>query len=146
MTAVVCPHCGHRAPSAASGLNPGAISVVLAGALMAVASILPWETVLGVGFNGFEVGTAGVFSCALGLLVGLPGLAQMNGTGLGSGTRVIAFLGGLAAIGLAILGWTQFHKQTLEDGLVSVGVGVFVLAIGGGIAIGTALLAPGRRS
>jgi hypothetical protein len=145
VTATSCPHCGHRSSAASSGLSGGAICVVVAGALIGFAAFLPWETVLGVGMNGFDVGTAGVWTVCIGLLVGLPGLTQMNGRGIGSGTRLLALLGGLAAIGLAILGWAQVHKQTLDYGVVSVGVGIFMVAIGGGLAVGTALVAQ-RRS
>ena len=144
LTAVSCPHCGHGSAIARSGLSGGAISVALAGALIAAASILPWETLLGVGFNGFQVGNAGVFCLGIGLVVGLPGLTQIEGRGLGTGTRALAFLGGLAAVGLALLGFVQVHKQTLNSVIGSVGVGVFVVAIGGGLAIAAALLADWR--
>ncbi len=146
MTAVTCPHCGHRSPSVPSGLNGGAICLALAGALIGVAAVLPWETVFGVGLNGFDVGTAGALSLSLGLIVGVSGLLQIRGRGIGPGTRAVALLGGLAAIGLAILGYVQIHKQTLDYGLVSTGSGVFVVAIGGGLAIAAALFGRGRSA
>ncbi len=141
LTAAACPHCGHRSLSTSAGLNGGALCVVLAGALIAGGAFLPWETVLGVNLNGFDVGTAGVWLVCIGLLVGLPGLTQVNGPGIGSGTRALATLGGLAAIGLAVLGWGTIHSQTVSYGIVSVGIGIFVVAIGGALSIGAALMA-----
>ena len=109
------------------------------------AAVLPWETVLGVGLNGFDVGTAGAWCLGIGLIVGLPGLIAVNGRGIGAGTRALALLGGLAAIGLAIIGFVQVHKQTMDYGVVSIGAGVYMVAIGGGLAIAAALFARGRR-
>jgi hypothetical protein len=139
-----------------SGVNGPAVGVVAAGALIGLAAFLPWETVLGVGVNGLNVGTGGSIALVLGLLIGLLGLTQMNGRGMGSGSRLLALLGGLAALGLAIIGGAEVNNQTsANNGLsyfglsyavvpVSVGVGVFVVAIGGALAIGAALVA--RRS
>jgi hypothetical protein len=118
----------------------------MAGLMIGVAAILPWETVLGVGLNGFDVGTAGVWSIGLGLIVGLPGVLAIGGPGIGSGTRVIAFLGGLGAIGMAIFGYLQIHEQTLEYGVVSTGAGVFLLALGGGLAIAASVFPRGKIS
>jgi hypothetical protein len=144
VTATMCPHCGHRLPSAQSGLNGGAICVAIAGVMIGGASILPWETILGVGLNGFDVGTAGVLSVGLGLLVGLPGLFAISGPGIGFGTRLFAFIGGVGAIGLAILGYASIHKQTIGYGISAVGLGVFVVAIGGGLAVAASLFARGK--
>jgi hypothetical protein len=144
VTATMCPHCGHRSPSAQSGLNGGAICVSIAGAMIGGAAILPWETILGVGLNGFDVGTAGVLSVGLGLLVGLPGLFAISGPGIGFGTRLLAFMGGIGAIGLAILGYASIHKQTIDYGISSAGVGIFAVAIGGGLAVAASLFARGK--
>lgn len=144
VTATTCPHCGHRSPSAQSGLNGGAICVAIAGVMIGGASILPWETILGVGLNGFDVGTAGVMSIGLGVLVGLPGLFAISGPGIGFGTRLLAFIGGVGAIGLAILGYASIHKQTIDYGISSVGLGIFVVAIGGGLSVTASLFARGK--
>jgi hypothetical protein len=136
-----------------SGVNGPAVGVVAAGALIGLAAFLPWETVLGVGVNGLNVGTGGSIALVLGLLIGLLGLTQMNGRGMGSGSRLLALLGGLAAFGLAILAGAEFNNQTSANGAlsygvvpVSIGIGVFVVAIGGALAIGAALVARRRNS
>jgi hypothetical protein len=141
-----------------SGVNNAAVGVVAAGVLIGSAAFLPWETVLGVGVNGLNVGTGGSIALVLGLLIGLLGLTQMNGRGMGSGSRLLALLGGLAALGLAIIAGAELNNQTsANNGLsyfglsyavvpVSVGIGVFVVAIGGALAIGAALVARRRNS
>ena len=138
----------------ASGVNRPAVGVVAAGALIGLAAFLPWETVLGVGVNGLNVGTGGSIALVLGVLIGLLGLTQLNGRGMGSGSRLLALLGGLAALGLAIIGGAEVNNQASADsGLgygaivpVSVGIGVFVVGIGGVIAIAAALVARKRTS
>jgi hypothetical protein len=109
--------------------------------MIAFAAFLPWEAVFGVTLNGFQVGTAGAWAVGIGMVVALAGLTQVNGRGIGTGTRVVAFLGGLAAVGLAIICWAEIQNQINDYGLVSAATGIFMAAIGGGLAMGASLMA-----
>jgi hypothetical protein len=145
VTAFSCPHCGYRPSFATSGVNGWAAGIVVAGALIGFAAFLPWESVWGVSLNGFQVGTAGVLALCLGMVIALLGLAQVKGRGIRFEVRVLASLGGLAAIGLALLCLVKVQDQVRDVIFVSPGVGIFAVAIGGGLAIGASLIAPGRR-
>ncbi|MGZ6267168.1 MAG: hypothetical protein ACXWNR_01200 [Candidatus Limnocylindrales bacterium] len=116
---------------------------MLAGALISVAAFMPWEASGGWSQNGFEFGAAGVLSLCIGMVVAVAGLTQMHGGRIGAAIRMVAFLGGLAAMCLAMLSWAAIllTDYPLADGAI----GLLMVAVGGGLAIGASLI-PQRGS
>jgi hypothetical protein len=157
-SATHCPHCGHRPPSIARPANQTAIALGLAGLLLTVGTFMPWMSVSGL-FSFSSNGLAGDGLGAVALATGIAFLvlAAMNlgDVGLGQVVRVLAIVGGTAAI--AVVAWEAmsigYSAGNMLDGpaefgdmsfVMSVGIGLFVSGLGGMIGLLVGLV--GRRS
>jgi hypothetical protein len=146
--------------SAASTNAPGSIAwggavILIAGALAVLGSFLPWITATAafvgtISRSGIDGGGDGMITIALGILVGLFGIALVSRNGNPS----VARLG--AAICGVVMGWvtiTDFGSVSdrLKDletdfSTGSVGMGLYVVGLAAALAIIGSLLAPPKRS
>lgn len=146
--AVACPRCGYRpyAP-VTSGLNTSALALVLGALLIGGGSFLPWVTVnsiISIGRSGIDGGGDGVFTLVIGAVLLLLAIARINSVGLGLLARSVALVGGLAAIAIGVYDGANLANRLTElsSNFVSgsVGAGIFVVVIGGGVALVAALI------
>jgi hypothetical protein len=157
-SATHCPHCGFRPPSIVRPTNQTAIALGLAGLLLTVGTFMPWMSISGF-FSASSNGLAGDGLGAVALATGITFLVlaavNRDNVGLGQNVRVVAILGGTAAI--AVVAWetmtTGYSTGTMLSGfagledtsfVISVGIGLFVSGLGGLIALMVGLV--GRRS
>ena len=143
-TAVACPHCGYRPPGGPAGstMNTAAIALGLGGLLVAIGSLLPWITVTSIisaSRSGLDNGGDGMFTLGIGVVLALVAFVNLRGAGVGSGSRVLALLGGLGAIALAVIDGSDVANRVASFSSTyatgSVGMGLYVVGIGGGLAI-----------
>ena len=148
-TAAACPHCGWRSAGAQAGntVNTAAIALGIGGVLVAVGSFLPWITlssIISASRSGLDGGGDGMFTLGIGVVLALVAVVNLGSAGVGSGSRVLAFLGGVGAVALIdgsdVASRVASFSSTYATG--SVGMGIYVVGIGGGVAILVALFGP----
>ena len=148
-TAVACPHCGYRPPGTRAGnsINVAAIALGIGGLLVAVGSFLPWITVsslFSLSRSGLDGGGDGIFTLGIGVVLVLVAVVSFAGAGLGWYSRLLGLLGGLGAVAIATMDGSDLANRlaTVSSAYVSgsVGMGIYVVAIGGGVAILVAIL------
>jgi hypothetical protein len=127
------------------GFNTTAVALGLGALLIGVGSFLPWITVSSIvssSRSGLDGGD-GVLTLAIGIVLVLVAFANFSGGGLGPASRALSLLGGLGAIGIAIYDGIDVSSQIAGISSVdvsgSVGMGLFVVGIGGGVAVLVAL-------
>lgn len=123
-----------------------AIVVWIGAALLILGALLPWYTISAGFISMTKTGTDGdgVFILGLGLLALLSGLGVRSGGRVGSGGAVVSGI-------LALVIWTvDFQNVTAAiakapSGIsASLGVGLWVVLIGGIVTIAGAALAPSK--
>ena len=148
-TAAACPRCGHRPTGARAGntANIAAIALGIGGLLVAAGSFLPWITVsslVSLSRTGLDGGGDGILTLGIGVVLLLIAVANFARAGLGWGSRMLGFLGGLAAVALATVdGKDEANRLAAVSSAYvsgSVGMGIYVVLIGGGVAILVAIL------
>jgi hypothetical protein len=154
-TAVACPHCGYRPPGARTGntINTPAIALGLGGLLVAIGSFLPWITlssIISVSRSGLDGGGDGMVTLGIGVVLALVAAVNLGGAGVGSGSRLLALLGGFAAVVVAIIDGSDVANRVAglssAYAVGSIGMGIYVVGIGGGVAILVAIFSSGRAS
>ncbi len=154
-TAAACPHCGWRPAGSLAGntVNTAAIALGIGGVLVAVGSFLPWiavTSIISASRSGIDGGGDGMFTLGIGVVVALVAVANLRVAGLGSGSRVLALLGGLGAVALAIIDGSDIANRVASISSTyvsgSVGMGLYVVGIGGGVAILVAIFGGKRAS
>jgi microcompartment protein CcmL/EutN len=80
-----------------------------------------------------------MFTLGIGVVLALVAVVNLGGAGIGSGSRLLALLGGLAAVALAIIDGSDVANRvaSVSSAYVtgSVGMGIYVVGIGGIVAI-----------
>jgi hypothetical protein len=148
-TAASCPHCGYRPVTAVTGPNWSALGLALAGLCSAIGSFLPWVTAssfISVSRNGIDGGGDGVFTLAIGGFLVILAIINFDGRGLGTPIRILSFLAGVAALAIVFVDGRDVARIATGSQYltVSIGIGLIVVGIAGGIAVVTAALAPRR--
>ena len=152
-TAPSCPHCGYLPPQPEKGLNVTAVALGLGGLMIAGGSFLPWLTITSIGSvsrSGFDGGSDGFLSLGLGTVLVLIALANLNATGIDLWSRVLSLLAGIGGLILFAAEGADIAKQiNAVSGVFttgSIGAGLYVVAVGSGAVILTAILGVGRES
>ena len=145
-------HCGYRPRQAAGGLNATAAGVGLAAALIVVGSLLPWVTVtsiVSINRSGIDGGGDGLLTLGMGLVLALVAVVEFGGQGMRTVSRVLAAVGGLGALGIAVMDGVDVAKRAAEIygayATASVGSGLFVVGAGGVMAALVATFGSRRR-
>jgi hypothetical protein len=115
----------------------GGAVLLVAGALAALGSFLPWIAVTAafvgtIGRNGFDGGGDGIVTVAAGIVIALLGIAMLARSGSSSALRIGAVAGALVlgAVAVIDIGGINDRIKTLDATLVSgsVGTGLIVIA------------------
>jgi hypothetical protein len=129
-----------------------AVALVIGAALIGGGSFLPWITVssiISASRSGLDSGGDGIITLAIGVILALIAVANFGAAGLGMGSRLLAFVGGLAACGVAVLDGSDVANRVAAVSSIyvtgQVGMGLFVVGIGGGLAILVALMSSRPR-
>jgi hypothetical protein len=132
----------------AKGLNTSAVALGASGALIGLGSFLPWMTVLSLSRSGLDGGGDGILTLAIGIILVLVAVASFAGTDLGGSGRILGLFGGLGAVAIAILDGNDVANRitsvSSEYVSGSIGMGLYVVGIGGVLAVLVALFG-GRR-
>jgi hypothetical protein len=151
-TEAVVPVSTKTDPTAASRINREqgyAWVFIIIGALVAIASFLPWSTasvgVVSVNRNGMQLGPNlgfsidGVIALILGLLVALVGITSLTRTAFPRWVQTSPIVLGIGVVILAIVDLSTVNSYVSHlhsEGLTaSVGYGLWIVLIGGIIAI-----------
>ena len=149
--APACPHCGYRPAGAAPAthsINVAALTLGLGGVLIAVGTFLPWVTVtsfISVSRSGIDLGSDGIITLTIGMIIVLVAAVSFSDSGLGGLERILGLLGGAAAVAIAVIDAADLaHRiaglSSSALAIGSIGVGLYVVAIGAGTAVLVALL------
>jgi hypothetical protein len=134
----------------AKGLNTSAVALGVSGALIGLGSFLPWITVLSLSRSGLDGGLDGIMTLAIGIILVLVAVASFAGTGLGRGGRILSLFGGLGAVEVAILDGSDVANRiasvSSEYVSGSMGMGLYVVGIGGVLAVLVALFGGRQKS
>jgi hypothetical protein len=134
-------------------LDWGGIVLVIAGALAALGSFLPWITATAafvgtISRNGIDGGGDGIFTIVLGIVIVLIGVARLAGSGRPRTMRIGA---GVGAVALGVVTWLDVAAineriSSLDStaAVGSLGMGIIVIGIAAVLAFIGALVAPAK--
>ena len=144
-TATSCPHCGYRPPGSQerTAIDASAVALAIGAGLIVVGSFMPWASVGPFSMNGTD--GDGIFTLGIGLILAVLAVLNLGGRGMGMTVRVLAVLGGAAAVGIVLLDGSDLMDAPLSLIEVSVGAGMYVVGIGGAV-VALAGLAARRRA
>jgi len=108
--------------------NQSAVVTAVGGAALAIGSFLAWGTVLGISVNGMDGGD-GWLTLIGGAVVAVFGVMTMQGNT--SIPKWVAWVGLVVGLGVALI---NFFDILSTDG-VSIGIGMWIMLIGGAAAI-----------
>jgi hypothetical protein len=111
--------------------------------MVAFGCFLPWVTAsfldLSMSVSGVDDGRDGVLILPFGIAIAVVGFTRVSKVGLGA-IRPAGVIMGLIAVGLAILEMTTVNDMQSDYVSVSIGIGLYVIAIGGVVAALAALV------
>ena len=136
---------------ATKGLNTASVVLGLGALLIGIGSFLPWInfSIVSASRSGLDGGD-GIITPAICIVLVLVAFTNFSRSGLGPSSRALSLLGGLGAIAIAIYDGIGVSNQIAGISSVdvsgSVGIGLFVVGIGGGVAVWVALFGASHGS
>jgi hypothetical protein len=129
------------------------LSIVVAGALYAIGSALPWASITApfvgtISKSGLEGGD-GVVTLLIGIVLALVGLGHLTGS-RAAGSKLATVLLSVAALGMAAFEISTVSSRLADIdsdvGYASTGIGLWLMAVGGVLALLSALALAPRKA